>query len=206
VSSETVPPPPDARSAEPDVPTRATIQEYFALERTSDVRQEYVDGEILAMAGETPTHNRIARNICVNLENSFETRPCESFIENVRTRVTPTKYRYPDIAALCGEAMFDQEKPPSLLNPQVIFEVLSPSTEGSDRDEKFTEYRQLDTLTDYVLVAQDRVEVTHYARQSARQWMVTIYVDLNDALSFPSLEVSLTLADLYRKTVLAAVG
>ena len=206
MSSETIPAPPAAPAPETNIQPKATVQEYFALERTSDVRHEYVDGEILAMAGETPTHNVIAGNLYYRLRVAFETRQCDAYIENVRTRVSPTQYRYPDIAALCGEARFDQEKPPSLLNPQVIFEVLSPSTEGSDRDEKFTEYQQLSAVTDYILVAQDRVEVTHYTRQSARQWMVIIYVDLSDVLSLRSLEVSLTVADVYRKTALAAVG
>ena len=204
MSTETVPPPPDAPATAVDGAPKATVQEYFALERASDTRHEYVDGEILALAGETPDHNVIAGNVYYRFRIAFETRPCWAYIEGVRTRVTPTKYRYPDIAALCGEARFDQEKPPSLLNPQVIVEVLSPSTERTDRDSKFDEYKQLETLTDYVLVAQDRVEVTHYARQSARQWLVTIYVDLDEVLAFPSLEVSLTVADVYRKTALAA--
>ena len=203
MSTESVPAPGVAATAVPG-PHAATVQEYFALERTSDARHEYVDGEILAMAGETPTHNRIARNICVCLENAFGTRSCESFIENIRTRVSPSQYRYPDIAALCGEALFDEGKPPTLLNPAVIVEVLSPSTEVADRGEKFNEYRQLETLTDYILVAQDRIEVAHYARQSERQWTVTIYVELQDRLVLPSLEVTLTLADVYRKTALAA--
>ena len=204
MSSETIPPPPAAPAPEANVASKATVQEYLALERSSDARHEYIDGDILAMAGGTPMHNRIARNICVALENAFGTRQCESFIENMRTRVTKTQYRYPDIAALCGEAQFDQENPPSLLNPSVIVEVLSPSTEGLDRDEKFMEYRLVESVTDYVLFSQDRIEITHYSRQSARQWLVTIYGELSDVLSFPSLEVSLTVADVYRKTALSA--
>jgi len=205
MSTESVPEP-GVSATDAPVNRLATLQDYFALERTSDTRHEYVDGEIWAMAGETPAHNRIAGNIYVALETAFGTRPCVSFIENIRTRVTSSRYRYPDIAALCGEAQFDQERPPSLLNPSVIFEVLSPSTEDNDRGEKFNEYRQLETLSDYLLIAQDKIEVAHYARQSARQWMVTIYGELEDKLVLSSLEVTLTLADVYRKIVFRAGG
>lgn len=138
--------PPDA--SQPSSDGKASVREYLEQERHADVRHEYVDGEILAMAGETPAHNRIARNICIALEQAFGERSCESFIENIRVRVTPTQYRYPDVVAVCGESQFDNEHPPSLLNPMVIFEVLSPSTEGYDRDEKFWGIgRSLDSLT-----------------------------------------------------------
>ncbi len=204
MSTESIPDPVAAR--EETGRKSSTVQEYFALERTSDTRHEYVDGEILAMAGETPTHNRIAGNIYLSLEIAFGTRPCQAYFENVRARVSSTRYRYPDIAALCGEAIFDRERPPSLLNPSVIFEVLSTSTEGSDREDKFNEYRQLESLTDYLLVAQDRIEVAHYTRQSARQWMVTIYMEPEDSLTLPSLGVDLTLTDVYRKIVFESDG
>ncbi|HLK55493.1 MAG TPA: Uma2 family endonuclease [Chthonomonadaceae bacterium] len=183
--------------------SKVTVQEYLERERTSDSRHEYVDGEILAMAGETPEHNRIAGNIYRKLGNAFEERPCETFIENIRVWVTPTQYRYPDVVALCGEAQFDNERPPSLLNPSVIIEVLSPSTERFDRDEKFVEYRQLETVTDYVLVAQDEILVVHYTRVSPNQWTVIVYTSLTDTLTFTTLEVSLGLADIYRKIIFA---
>lgn len=198
MSTETVP---DAAAAakEPTAGQGATLADYFALERGSEMRHEYVDGHIIAMSGESPDHNRIARNISFCLEREFGDRPCESFIEGVRTRVSATRYRYPDIAALCGEAEFDSERPPSLLNPSVIFEVLSPSTEEFDREGKFGEYRHLVSLMDYLLVEQDRVEVTHYVRESAQQWTVRIFNSLSDRLELRSLGVSVTLADIYRK-------
>ncbi|HLJ55133.1 MAG TPA: Uma2 family endonuclease [Chthonomonadaceae bacterium] len=175
------------------------MADYFALERSSDVRHEFLDGEILAMAGETPVHNRIAKNICILLDARFGDRRYDVFIEGIRTRVTETRYRYPDIAALCGEALFDKERPPSLLNPSVIFEVLSPSTEDVDSGVKFEEYRRLDTVTDYVTVAQDRVEVAHYARQSTHRWTVTIHEAIGDTIALAALDVTITLGDIYRK-------
>ena len=198
VSSVAAPDAPDARLP--------TVREYFAFDRASEVRNEYVDGVITSMAGESPTHNQIAGNVYVCLENAFGTRACRTFIEGIRTRVSSSRYRYPDVVALCGEAQFDRENPPSLLNPVVVFEVLSPSTEGSDRDEKFMEYRRLETLTDYLLVSQDKIEVAHFARQSARQWVVTIYNELQDVVALSSLDVTMTLADIYRKIVFKSNG
>ena len=194
-------PQPKEASAPPTTPPppKVSVQDYLESERKSRVRREYVDGEILAMAGETPTHNRIARNICVRLERAFEDRPCETFIENIRVRVTPTQYRYPDVVALCGDAHFDANKPPCLLNPTVIIEVLSPSTEAFDREEKFIEYRQVETVTDYVLVSQDQILVIHYSRVTPSQWVLNVYTALTDTLTFPTLEVSLILAEVYRK-------
>ena len=180
---------------------KVSLQEYFALERTSNIRHEYVDGEIRAMAGETPNHNRIARNLCVRLQIAFEGKPCESFIENIRVQVTPTRYRYPDITALCGDAHFDEQNPPSLLNPAVVIEVLSPSTANVDSGAKFDEFRQLQTVQDYLLVAQDQILVTHYSRLSEGRWLVTICNRFEDVLTLNSVEVSLTLSDVYRQIV-----
>lgn len=182
-----------------------TVEQYLEMERKSEVRHEYVDGKVIAMAGESPTHNRIAGNIYRQLGNRFEDQPCEVFIEGIRARVSPTKYRYPDVMALCGEAQFDAANPPALLNPAVIFEVLSPSTENEDRDDKWTEYQQLPSVTDYVMVAQDMVEVMHYIRHSEMHWTITIYRELQDALTLASLNTSLSLADIYRKIVLPTV-
>lgn len=111
---------------------KVSVREYLSRERLSEKRHEYVDGEIIAMSGETPAHNQIAGNLYRQLGNRFEERPCEVYFETVKARVMPTQYRYPDVMALCGEARFDAEHPPSLLNPSVIVEVLSPSTESFD--------------------------------------------------------------------------
>lgn len=180
---------------------RVSVQEYFVLERASSIRHEYVDGEIQAMSGETPNHNIIAGNVYVRLRLALDGRPCQSFIENIRVRVTPTRYRYPDVTALCGEAHFDEQNPPALLNPVVVVEVLSPSTTHIDLGEKFIEYRRLETVRDYILVAQDQVEVTHYARQSEGRWLVSIYNGLEDVLTISSVDVSLTLSDIYRQII-----
>ena len=192
------------------------------MDAASECRLEYVNGyvvtkdgvyitdagqvlteEIRAMSGETAPHNRIALNVSALLDRAFEDRECEVYIENIKARVSPNQYRYPDVVAVCGSAQFDNDNPPALLNPMVIVEVLSPSTQGIDRGEKWDEYRVLPTLTDYVLVAQDRIFVTHYARQSATQWIVTDYSAQTDTLTLTSVDVIMTLAEIYRKVTFA---
>ena len=185
------------------VAPKISVADYLAMERLSDTRHEYVDGEILAMAGESLEHNNIAGNVLVEFRVAFRNRACNAYMENVRVRVSPTQYCYPDVVAMCGESISDGENPPALLNPGVIIEILSPSTQSLDRNGKFLEYRELASLTDYVLIAQDRVLALHYTRQSERQWFVTEHVTLNDVLTFTTLEVSLALSEVYLKVKLS---
>ncbi len=174
-----------------------TPEEYFERDECFDGRLEYVNGEIIAMAGESPEHNKVAGNIYLNLRISFRGRSCEVYIENVRVRVSESQYRYPDVVALCGEPEFENTRPQTLLNPMVVFEVLSSSTEHKDTGEKFDEYLQNPTLTDYVLVAQDAMRVRHVHRISENDWQVFSYTQPEDILHLESLDVSLTLADIY---------
>ena len=150
------------------------------------------------MPGVFLPHNRISGNFFVAFDPA-----CETFIEAVRARVSPTQYRYLDVVAIDGEPETDGEKLPALLNPGVIVEVLSASTEATDKREKFYEYWQMPRLTDYVLAAQDKIAVTHYVRESAKQWRITDYTDLSDTLTFATLGVTVSLAEIYRKVVFA---
>lgn len=201
MSAQSVVPP--VASPAPESPPRVPLQAYFELERTSEMRHEYVEGELIPMAGETLTHNRIALNISIALDRVFEERDCSVCMEGVRVRVTPERYRYPDIVALCGEPILTGDNPTSMINPALIVEVLSPSTQATDRGEKFFEYQTIASLTDYVLASQDRVSVFHWVRQNDRQWMLTEYTDLSDALTFAALDARLSLADVYRKVTFA---
>lgn len=194
-----------------------SVDDYRQLVRTSEIRYEYVDfyaipkdgveilenGEVRAMSGSSPSHNRIALNISAKLDAQIGESPCEVYISDIRVRVSAAKYRYPDVVALCGEAQFDADTPPCLLNPSVIVEVLSPSTQSVDIGEKFDEYKQIPTLTDYVLVAQNRMFMTHYVRQSAVHWTLMDYEQPSNVLTFSTLGVSISLAEIYRKIVFA---
>ena len=194
---------PAAPNVAPTVP-KVSVEEYFALERTSEIRHEYVKGELIPMPGETPKHNRITGNFFVCFDREFEGRNCEVYMESIRLRVSPDQYRYPDILAVCGEAQFDTENPPCLLNPSVIIEVLSPSTQSIDRGEKLAEYRSIPTVTDYVIVAQNRVFVEHCVRENAVRWTITESTDLDAALTLASLDITISLREIYRRTALVA--
>lgn len=182
---------------------KVSVQQYLDMERESEMRHEYVRGEIIEMAGETPDHNFVAGNMYLDFRLTLPQRTCKVYFEGVRLRVSPEQYRYPDVMALCGEPEFDNENPPCLLNPSVLAEVLSPSTQTIDRGDKIAEYRAIPTLTDYVIVAQDRIFVEHYVRQNSGQWMRTEYSQLDEALVFAGLGVTMTLRQIYRETPLA---
>jgi len=176
-----------------------TPEEYFERDECSEERLEYVNGEIIAMAGTSLEHNDVAGNIYFGIKTQFRGRPCKVYIESVRVRVSDTRYRYPDVVALCGEAQLLNSNPKTLTNPVAIFEVLSSSTQHKDTGEKFDEYAQNDTLTDYVLVAQDTMRVRHYRRLNEKDWRISSYTLAEEIVRLESLDVSLTLADIYNE-------
>lgn len=176
-----------------------TPAEYLDLEERADYRSQYVAGEIFAMAGAQPWHNEIAGNIFAGLHARFRGRPCKAYIADMRVHVPAGElWTYPDIAALCGEPKFEMSpNPHSLLNPQVIFEVLSPSTESFDRGAKFIRYRMMESLADYVLVASERMHVEHFSRNADGSWRLMEYSLPNVALKLASVDVELPLAEIY---------
>ena len=183
-----------------------TPEEYLLLENQASYKSQYVAGEIYAMAGAEPEHIEIVDNLSFALKTQFGDRSCKSYSTDMRVRSEAGEmYTYPDVVALCGELRFDRSSRPSvLLNPQVIFEVLSPSTEAFDRGEKFFRYRTLPSLTDYILVASESMRVEHCVRQENGAWTLTDYRQPGDELPIRSLEVRLTLAQIYRQVVFPA--
>lgn len=179
---------------------RFTPEEYLALDRRAAFKSEYVDGEIVAMAGASREHNLIALNIAASLHLQLKGRPCETYMADMRLGVDVAHtYAYPDIAVVCGEPEFlDDSHFDVLLNPTVVIEVLSPSTEDYDRGRKFARYRRLGTLTDYVLVAQDRPQVEHYTRAGMR-WSLLEYDTPDAVVDMPSIDCRLALADVYAR-------
>ncbi len=181
-----------------------TPEEYLARERAAAYRSEYLAGEIFAMSGASEVHNTITANLVRVLGNQFVGRPCRVYVSDMRVRVAPSGlYTYPDVVAVCGPREFADDAHDTLLNPAVIFEVLSPSTEAYDRGKKFAHYQRLASLTDYVLVAQDRVWVDHYARQGAG-WFLTAAGDLAATMRLASLDAALALAAVYANVELPA--
>jgi Uma2 family endonuclease len=176
-----------------------TPEEYLARERRAESRSEYVDGRIYAMTGASEPHNLIALNVASELRARFRGRPCRVYASDMRVKVGETgMYTYPDVVAVCGQPRFEDAHVDTLLDPTVIVEVLSPSTERYDRGEEFAHYRRLASLQEHVLVAQDRVRVEHFARRG-EQWLLTEFSDLDGAHALPSLDCTLPLRDVYER-------
>jgi Uma2 family endonuclease len=133
-----------------------TAAEYLEIERKAEIKSEYIAGRTYAMSGASRQHNLITANTLSEIHPQLRGRNCEAFVSDMRVKVSPTgMYTYPDDVAVCGEARFEDSHMDTLLNPTVIVEVLSGSTEAYDRGEKFAHYRRLESLREYVLVAQD---------------------------------------------------
>jgi Uma2 family endonuclease len=185
-----------------------TPEEYLALELKAEYKSQYVAGEIFAMAGAQPEHVTLTTGIAAMLYHRFRGRPCQVYSNDLRVRVKPGNlWTYPDVAALCGEPHFDRSSDPaSLLNPQVIFEVLSPSTEAFDRGDKFARYRLLESLSDYVLVSPERMRVEHFVRQGDASWRFTERRQPDDRLSLVSVDCELPLAEIYERVTFPDAG
>ena len=178
--------------------TYLTPAEYLAFERQSDVKHEYFRGELFAMSGASRQHVRIATNLAYVLVGQLKRRPCEVFNNDMRVKVSPTGlYTYPDASVVCGRPRFEDKELDVLLNPTVIVEILSKSTEAYDRGEKFAQYRRLDTLTDYVLISQDRPLVERFTRQPNGGWLLTESAGLDAVMPIESIQCQLPLAEVY---------
>jgi len=181
-------------------PPYITPQEYLERERAAEFKSEYCKGVIYAMSGASEPHNNLSSNITGELWAQFKGRRCKVYSSDMKVRVESTGlYTYPDAVALCGEARFEDGRKDVLLNPTLIFEVLSPSTEAYDRGQKFSHYQHISTLTDYVLIAQDRVCVERYQRQLDGSWRYTLHEGTEEIIHFATLECELRLADIYDK-------
>jgi Uma2 family endonuclease len=180
------------------VKPRYTVAEYLALERKADRKSEYIDGEIFAMVGASKEHNLIAGNIFASLHSQLKGRPCNVFQSDMRVQVSESKlYSYPDVVVVYGEAKYLDEEVLSLLNPTMIVEVLSKSTESFDRGEKAIRYRSLSSLMEYILVAQDRCHVEQYVRQSNNKWLLSETNSLKDTINISSINCALLVKDIY---------
>ena len=178
---------------------RFTPQEYLALERKSETRNEYYNGEIFAMAGASREHNLIAGNLFRDIGNQLEDRPCETYMNDMRVWIEATGlYTYPDVVVVCGEPRFQDREVDTLLNPTVIVEVLSPSTEAYDRGDKFRHYRRIDSLREFVLISQDRMMVERYTRQG-KDWVLSDMTDPDQVLKLESIGCQIPLDRIYAK-------
>ena len=189
-----------------------TEEEYLALERKAEERHEYLDGQIYLMAGESPAHGIICVNLVREISYQLRGKPCQVLSKDTKVRSGPTPknrystkgmFSYPDLLVVCGEMEFHDEVRHVLLNPKVIIEVLSPSTETFDRGVKFLRYRTyLDSLSDYLVVAQDYALIEHFSREPNGKWMIAATaIDLAESVAIPSIECTLLLSDIYDRIV-----
>lgn len=184
-----------------------TPDEYLALERASDQKSEYWNGEMFAMAGASRDHVVITTNLTRALGNALEGRPCTVFANDLRLRVTATGlYTYPDVLVTCGEELFADDQEDTLLNPVLVVEVLSPSTEDWDRGKKVFHYRALESVRQIVLVAQDRAAVESFTRQGESTWLLESFSGLEAALPFPCLGLEVPLRALYERVDLESTA
>jgi Uma2 family endonuclease len=182
---------------------RLTIQEYLAFERQSETKHDYFEGEIFAMSGASRIHNLIAGNIFGEIRNQLRGRPCEAYMEAMRVRTLDDLFTYPDVVAVCGEPQFADTEFDTLLNPVLIVEVLSPTTEGYDRGLKSSRYRSIPTLVEYVLVAQDCCHIEHLVRQTdGGHWLLEEISDLGGTLELQSIGCRLPLTEIYDRVFL----
>ncbi len=187
-------------SAQPQTIPYLTPQEYLAIERLAEYKSEYFDGEMFAMAGASRAHNEITLNVASEIHSQLKKRPCHAYANDMRVKISATGlYTYPDIVVLCGPPRFDDNQKDTLLNPTVIIEVLSDSTEGYDRGKKFQHYRTLESLQEYVLIAQHECRVEHYVRQPGNQWTLTETHDLAGIIQLSSIQCQLAVLDIYDK-------
>ena len=176
-----------------------TVEEYLHLEEADELRHELVDGEIFAMTGGSLNHNRIGGNLFSLLSERCSDK-CEAFINDVRLHVQKHGLiTYPDVLLVCGSLKSLPGHPDTLIDATLVAEVLSPSTERYDRSDKAGFYRALPGLTEQLLIAQERVYIEHYTRQGPNQWQFSEFTSLEDVLVLPSIELQISLKDLYAR-------
>jgi Uma2 family endonuclease len=180
---------------------RYTLEEYLELDRTSDEKYEYFDGEVFAMAGGSPEHSRISLNIGALLRIKLRGGSCEAFNSDMRIKVPAAlPYRYPDLSVVCGEPIFESLQGQSMLvNPVLLIEVLSPSTTAYALGEKFTAYQSIPTFREYLLLAQTRPHVIRHLYQAPGQWLRTEVSGLDSAVPLETLDLTLPLAEIYER-------
>lgn len=179
---------------------RFTPREYYELERKAEYKSDYYDGEIFAMSGGTSRHSVIILNIGGELRQRLKGKPCNPYESNLRLKVMATGLRtYPDVSVYCGPLERDEEDPyeETYINPTVVFEVLSKSTEGYDRGWKAENYRQIESLKAYVLVSQESPHVEIFERQPDRSWRLRETRGLDTILTISAIQVELPLAEIY---------
>ncbi|HZS48025.1 MAG TPA: Uma2 family endonuclease [Blastocatellia bacterium] len=184
---------------------RYTLAEYLALERESEEKYEFWNGEVFTVSGGTLAHDVITGNLYFSLSNCLNGRGCRVYTSGmqIKTPAAPP-YRYADGSVTCGKAEIEEFNEGDLLmNPILIFEVLSPTSEARDRGLKFTHYKSIPSFKEYLLMAQDRINVSHFLKHSEKEWTQREYTDLAETIDLYSVDCSLPMTEIYRDVELA---
>lgn len=182
------------------VPTRMTPEEFLEFERAADEKHEYRDGEVVAMSGARRNHNLIALNVGSEIQRSLKGKDCEGYPSDMRVFVPAScLYTYPDLVVACGEPIFQDEGLDTLLNPLLIIEILSESTESYDRGQKFKNYRSIESLMEYVLISQKSPSIEKYVKHGDRFWMLSEATGPDSTITLDTIDCRLSLADVYDK-------
>ena len=187
-------------NAQPKTKSPITLEAYLENERSSNVRHEYFNGETFAMTGGSLNHNQINGNIFNQLKNRLKGSSCRPFASDMRVKVDAlNKYTYPDIVVVCGDIQLEKIKGvESLINPVAIIEVLSDSTEAYDRGDKFTHYRMIPSLREYLLVSQKKCQIDQYIRSDGGIWQIlNPHTDRAQSIEMPFLHCDLSLSEVY---------
>lgn len=180
--------------------THVTPDEYLAAERLSDYRSEYLDGDVYPMTGGSVSHILITGNLILELGTQLKARPCRVFPTDLKVRMPDSrKFFYPDVTVVCDNLKFHDDRRDIILNPTIIVEVLSPSTEAFDRGAKFRSYQTVESLKEYVLVAQDKPLVEQFVKNGDGTWKYRTAEGLESSLALPSIECTLNLSAVYDK-------
>lgn len=180
--------------------TKLTPEDYLEFERKSEEKHEYFNGEIFAMSGAKRNHNKITTNLSGLVWQHLKGKNCESYANDMRVFVPATGlYTYPDLVVVCGEPLFQDDVFDTLLNPVLLIEVLSDSTEGYDRGKKFQHYRSIESLQEYILVSQTEARVEKYVRHGDGFWLLSEAVGLDSEIEFSVIECRILLREIYDK-------
>lgn len=178
---------------------KMTPDEYLEFERKAELRHEFVDGDVYEMAGESLAHSQICINIAAEMQRQLKGTDCQALSPNMKVRAeTKGLFAYPDLSIVCGRPIFSDLKRDVLLNPKVIVEVLSPSTQRYDQTKKFFRYRkEIASLTDYVLIYQDIAFAEHHEKQSNGKWEHNAFDGIDDLFRIPSINCEIPMAEIY---------
>ncbi len=178
------------------IPRKWTVEEYFALEAESDIRHEFVDGDIFAMAGGTENHSLITGNTFLAIGQRVRGSHFRMHTSDMRVKISETKYLFPDFSVICGKAEFTDDKRTTLTNPTLCVEVTSPSSMGYDKNLKGDFYRSIDALQHYLVLDQGQIYARLYTRLE-KGWLLQEFTNISDTLPLPALSLNVPLSEIY---------